>query len=303
MKQYLDLLKYILDNGEDKDDRTGVGTRSVFGYQLRFNLRYSFPAVTTKRLAWKACVGELLWFLEGSRDERRLAEITHGTRDGVSTIWTPNALAPYWKPKAEFEGDLGRIYGVQWRHWAGKVTKAEPDFTHVEGSRLAGVVNVERAEIDQLQILIDGLKTDPNGRRHILTAWNPGELDQMALPPCHVMSQFYVNKNKELSCHMYQRSVDVFLGLPFNIASYALLTHMLAHVCGMKVGDLIISTGDTHIYKNHFDQVNKQLKRTPGHGPSLSLNPDVRIITDFKMSDIVLNDYVCQEAINGKMAV
>ena len=303
MKQYLDLLKYILDNGEDKDDRTGVGTRSVFGYQLRFNLRYSFPAVTTKRLAWKACVGELLWFLEGSRDERRLAEITHGTRDGVSTIWTPNALAPYWKPKAEFEGDLGRIYGVQWRHWQTPIVHAQETFRDDFGNYYNRGGSIHIKETDQLKNLIDGLKTDPNGRRHILSAWNPGELDQMALPPCHVMSQFYVSKNKELSCHMYQRSQDVFLGAPFNYASYALLTHMIAHVCGYGVGELIVSTGDTHIYKNHFDQVNKQLKRTPGHGPSLSLNPDVRIITDFKMSDIVLNDYVCQEAINGKMAV
>jgi len=300
MKQYLDLLQYILDNGEDKDDRTGIGTRSVFGYQLRFNLRYSFPAVTTKKLAWKACVGELLWFLEGSRDERRLAEITHGTREGVTTIWTPNALAPYWKPKAKFEGDLGRVYGVQWRQWRTHTPMGEPDIDDDYGKTYFDPVY---QNVDQLDNLIDGLMNDPNGRRHILTAWNPGELDQMALPPCHVMSQYYVSKRGELSCHMYQRSVDTFLGLPFNIASYALLTHMLAHVCGLKVGDLIISTGDTHIYKNHFDQVKTQIQRTPGHGPTLQLNPDVKNITDFKMSDIILNDYVCQEAINGKMAV
>jgi thymidylate synthase len=276
MKQYLDLLKDILENGESKDDRTGTGTISVFGRQLRFDLRESFPAVTTKKLAWRACVGELLWFLEGSSDERRLAELTHGTREGVSTIWTPNALAPYWKPKAQFNGDLGRVYGVQWRDFGG---------------------------VDQILKLVNGLKEDPNGRRHIVSAWNVGELDQMALPPCHVLSQFYVNKNKELSCHMYQRSVDVFLGLPFNIASYALLTHMIAHVCGLTVGELVISTGDTHIYSNHVMQVKEQLTRSPTPGPVLRLNPDVVDIDKFTMDDIQLQNYVSMPSIKAPMAV
>lgn len=276
MKQYHNLLEDILKNGEIKDDRTGVGTHSVFGRQLRFDLQEGFPAITTKKLAWKACVGELLWFLEGSNDERRLAEITHGTSEGKVTIWTPNAMAPYWKPKAKFEGDLGRVYGVQWRDWTG---------------------------IDQVKNLVEGLKNDPYSRRHILSAWNVGELDQMALPPCHVMSQFYVNKNKELSCHMYQRSVDVFLGLPFNIASYALLTHMIAQVCDLKVGELIISTGDTHIYKDHIEQVKIQLSREEYPLPTLWLNPKVTDINDFKMEDIKLNDYQSHDTIKANMAV
>ena len=276
MQQYLDLLKDILENGEEKEDRTNTGTLSVFGRQLRFDLNKGFPAVTTKKLAWKACVGELLWFIEGSSDERRLAEITHGTRENVTTIWTPNAQASYWKDRAKFEGDLGRVYGVQWRDWNG---------------------------VDQLTNLIEGIKTDPNGRRHILSAWNVSDLDIMALPPCHVMSQFYVNKNKELSCHMYQRSQDVFLGAPFNYASYALLTHMIAQVCSLKVGELVISTGDTHIYSNHIDQVKTQLTRLPLALPTLWLNPEVKEIYKFTMKDIMLHNYECHSTIKAEMAV
>jgi thymidylate synthase len=281
MQLYLDLLEDILENGEAKDDRTGVGTISVFGRQLRFDLRKGFPAVTTKKLAWKACVGELLWFIEGSSDERRLAEITHGTREGVVTIWTPNALANYWKDKAKFDGDLGRVYGVQWRDW----------------------VTNNSEHIDQLTNLLEGLKSDPSGRRHILSAWNVGELDQMALPPCHVMSQFYVNKKRELSCHMYQRSVDVFLGLPFNIASYALLTHLIAHHCGYKVGELIISTGDTHIYKNHVEQVKEQLSRDPLPLPTLMLPVEKKDIFTMTMNDIHLEGYTSHGPIKAEMAV
>jgi thymidylate synthase len=299
MKQYHDLLTDILENGESKDDRTKVGTISVFGRQLRFDLREGFPAVTTKKLAWKACVGELLWFIEGSSDERRLAEITHGDPKGKVTIWTPNALAPYWKPKATFEGDLGRVYGVQWRHWNKYRVEKDMGPAHKGGTRLA----VDNIEVDQLANLIDGLKNDPNGRRHILSAWNVSELDQMALPPCHVMSQFYVNKNKELSCHMYQRSVDVFLGLPFNIASYALLTHLLAQVCDLKVGELIISTGDTHIYTNHVEQVKEQLSRESYPNPTLSLNKEIKDIDKFTISDIVLIDYKSHGTIKAEMAV
>lgn len=276
MKAYHDLLQDILDNGEEREDRTRVGTISVFGRQIRFDLRSGFPAVTTKKLAWKAVVGELLWFLEGSSDERRLAEITHGTRDGVTTIWTPNATAPYWQDKARYDGDLGRVYGVQWRNWRG---------------------------VDQVKEVIEGLRYDPWSRRHIISAWNVDEMDRMALPPCHVMSQYYVNKSGELSCHMYQRSVDTFLGLPFNIASYALLTHMLAQVCDLKVGELIISTGDTHIYKNHIDQVREQLSREHYAAPRLQLNSEVLDIFKFTMDDILLDSYQYHGAIKASMAV
>jgi len=303
MKQYLDLLQDILDNGEIKDDRTGVGTISVFGRSIRFDLRRNFPAVTTKKLAWKACVGELLWFIEGSSDERRLAELTHGTKDGTVTIWTPNALAPYWKPKAKFEGDLGRVYGVQWRHWKTPVVHKSESFKNDLGHWFHRKGSVHFKETDQLKNLIEGIKKDPYGRRHIINAWNAGELDEMALPPCHVMSQFNVSKNGELSCHMYQRSVDVFLGLPFNIASYALLTHMIAHVCDLKVGELIISTGDTHIYNNHLDQVREQLTRTPLELPTLWLNPDVTSIDNFTMNDVKLLDYKSMDSIKAPMAV
>jgi thymidylate synthase len=299
MKQYKELLQDILDNGEVKDDRTGVGTYSVFGRHLRFDLRRGFPAVTTKKLAWKACVGELLWFIEGSSDERRLAEITHGSAEGKVTIWTPNALSPYWKHKAKFEGDLGRVYGVQWRHWNKYRTEKDMGQAHKGGTRLA----VDKIEVDQLANLIKGLTEDPNGRRHILSAWNVSELDEMALPPCHVMSQFYVNKNRELSCHMYQRSVDVFLGLPFNIASYALLTHLLAHQCGLKVGELVISTGDTHIYKDHIEQVKEQLTREPHPLPTLMLNASKTNIFEMTMEDIHLENYQSHGPIKASMAV
>ena len=290
MKQYLELLQDILDNGEIKDDRTGVGTISVFGRSIRFDLRRGFPAVTTKKLAWRACKGELLWFIEGSGDERRLAEITHGETGGV-TIWTPNAYAPYWRDKAKFHGDLGRVYGVQWRSWLTGRKRWTSSSEH------------EPDSVDQLANLIEGLKRDPNGRRHILNAWNVGELEQMALPPCHVMSQFYVNKNKELSCHMYQRSVDVFLGLPFNIASYALLTHLIAQCCDLTVGELIISTGDTHIYQTHLEQVREQLTREPLSLPKLNLNPDIKDIDKFTMDDIQLENYKSFDSIKAKMAV
>jgi thymidylate synthase len=276
MKVYHDLLQDILINGEERDDRTGIGTRSVFGRQLRFDLRVGFPAITTKKLAWKAVVGELIWFLEGSRDERRLAEITHGTRDGVVTIWSPNAMAPYWRDKAKFEGDLGPVYGVQWRDWGG---------------------------VDQIKELINGIKKDPWSRRHIVSAWNVSELDQMCLVPCHVMSQYYVSKNGELSCHMIQRSADMGLGIPFNIASYALLTHMIAQVCDLKVGELIISIGDAHIYKDHIEQIKVQLTREEFPLPRLYLNYDVKCIDDFKMNDIILDGYQHHPPIKMNMAV
>lgn len=290
MKIYLDLLSDILENGEMRDDRTGVGTLSVFGRQLRFNLADGFPAVTTKKLAWRAAKGELLWFLEGSSDERRLAEITHGTSDGKVTIWTANALDPKWKLNRR-EGDLGRIYGVQWRSW-------DTHSVHWTSSSES-----EPVYLDQIQQLIDGIKNNPYGRRHIISAWNVAELEQMALPPCHILAQFYVSGSGKLSCHMYQRSVDVFLGLPFNIASYALLTHMIAQVCDLSVGELVISTGDTHIYLNHQDQVREQLTREALPLPTLWLNPEIKDIDGFTMNDIQLVDYKSHDSIKAPMAV
>ena len=303
MKQYHDLLEDILKNGEKKDDRTGVGTYSVFGRSLRFDLRTGFPAITTKKLAWKAVCGELLWFIEGSGDERRLAEITHGDKEGSVTIWTPNALAPYWKPKAQYEGDLGRVYGVQWRHWKTPISHKQETFKDDFGNVYDRGSTFHVKETDQLKNLLESLIKDPNGRRHIINAWNAGELDQMALPPCHVMSQFYVNKNRELSCHMYQRSVDVFLGLPFNIASYALLTHLIAQVCDLKVGELVISTGDTHIYQDHIDQVQEQLTRTPVELPTLWLDANIHNIDEFTMDSMRLENYDPMDSIKAKMAV
>ncbi len=282
MKIYLDAMQHILDNGIDAPDRTGTGTKNIFGLQMRFDLSKEFPAMTTKKLAWKSVVSELLWFIEGSSDERRLAEILHGTRDpSKKTIWTANAEAEYWKPKAKFDGDLGRIYGVQWRSWQ----KPNGD------------------TIDQLAELIDGLKRDPYGRRHLLTAWNPGEIDDMALPPCHTLSQFYVLDNK-LYSGLYQRSADFFLGVPFNIASYALFTHMIAQICGYEVGEYVHTIGVAHIYNNHIEQVKEQLSRTPFPLAQLELNKEITSIDGFKMSDINLSsDYKSHDAIKAPMAV
>lgn len=281
MQNYHDLLRKVLVQGQDSFDRTGVGTRSLFAEQLRFNLQQGFPAVTTKKLAWKAVVAELLWFIEGSSDERRLAEIQYGTRDKEkTTIWTANANADYWKHKSRFDGDLGRVYGVQWRHW--KKTKGWET-------------------VDQLTNLINGLKSDPYGRRHILSAWNPGELDLMALPPCHMMSQFYI-RNNILSCQMYQRSCDAFLGLPFNIASYALLTHLIAKTTGANVGELVITLGDVHIYNNHFDAVETQLSRKPKTLPTLDIS-GAADLWSAKLDDCKLIGYESDSAIKADMAV
>lgn len=280
MKQYHDALTYILEHGKKKNDRTGVGTQSVFGYQMRFNLQEGFPAITTKKLAWKSVVSELLWFLEGSGDERRLSEILHGSRDASkTTIWTANALVDYWKPRAGFDGDLGRVYGVQWRTWRTSSFK----------------------KVDQLVDLIDGLKKDPDSRRHILSAWNPGELDQMALPPCHILSQFDVTEGK-LSCHLYQRSADMFLGVPFNIASYSLLTHIIARECNLEVGDFIWSGGDCHIYNNHVDAVKEQLIRDYRVLPTLSIKDDLSW-DQYSLNDFELVGYEPHPAIKAAMAV
>jgi thymidylate synthase len=276
---YLELCKRILNTGLPSDDRTGVGTLSLFGEQLRFNLQAGFPAVTTKKLAWRSVVAELLWFIEGSSDERRLAEIQFGTRDNTKkTIWTANAESDYWKPHAKYNGDLGRVYGVQWRDWT----------------------NSNGEKTDQLKKLIKSLRTDPNGRRHIISAWNPGEIDCMALPPCHAFMQFYLRNNR-LSCQMYQRSADVFLGVPFNIASYALLTHMIANEISATAGDLIMTFGDVHIYKNHIDAVNEQLSREPYALPQLIIaNRDMFNST---VDDYRLANYESHASIKAEMAV
>jgi len=297
MKTYHDSLKFILDHGEIRKDRTGVGTIGVFGMQQRYDLRQGFPAVTTKRLAFKSCLSELLWFIEGSGNEQRLREILYDGSTDKETIWTANATAPYWEPKASEEGDLGRIYGVQWRSWRKPGTTR---YSIVDDDEL---YPDPRYHVDQLMDLVRGLKTDPQGRRHILTAWNPGELEQMALPPCHCFAQFYVSANGELSCQMYQRSCDMFLGVPFNIASYSILTHMLAQVTDLKVGEFIHTLGDAHIYLDHVDQVNEQLSREIYPAPTLWLNPKIEHITDFTMEDIKLENYQCHEQIRAKMAV
>lgn len=287
---YLNALKDILETGDTRPDRTGVGTISKFGIQMRFNLQQGFPAVTTKKLAWKACKSELLWFIEGSGDENRLKEILHGERyTDKKTIWSDNATAPYWVNKRlqRHAGDLGRVYGVQWRRWRAPLVR---------------INKVVLQNCDQLLTLIEGIKNDPYGRRHIITAWNPGELELMALPPCHMMSQFYVNDGK-LSCQMYQRSADMFLGVPFNIASYALFTHMIAQVCNLKVGELIITIGDAHVYSNHVEQVKEQLARNPLPLPTLHINSDIVDITKFTMDDIDLINYTSHDAIKAPMAI
>jgi thymidylate synthase len=299
MKQYSQALENILENGKDKTDRTGVGTRSIFGMQMRFDLRLGFPAVTTKKLAWKSVVSELLWFLEGSGDERRLAEILHGTRDAEKkTIWTANAEADYWKLKSQYEGDLGRVYGVQWRHWRKYHERKDMGEAHLGiGNRVA----TDRVEIDQVQQLIDGIKKDPDGRRHIISAWNPAEIDQMALPPCHILSQFDVTDG-HLSCQLYQRSCDMFLGVPFNIASYSLLTHIIARECGLKVGDFVWTGGDCHIYNNHFDAVREQLSREERPLPTLMMTVGKQW-NEYVLEDFVLDGYDPHPAIKADMAV
>lgn len=301
-----------MEYGEERDDRTGVGTKALFGAQIRGWLHDGFPALTTKRVAFKACAAELLWFLEGSGDERRLAEITHGTRDpSKTTIWTGNASAPYWISKAKSVGDLGRVYGVQWRKWRNiqvkrsggdEVAHYRPDGTSIVKTDL-GVTIVETTT-DQIAKIVQTIKNNPTDRRMILSAFNVGELDQMALPPCHMFAQFFVStKRNELSCQVYIRSNDLFLGLPFNIASYALLTHMLAQVTDLKPGELIVTIGDAHIYKNHFEAVEEQLSRTPRNLPTLEMSPHIKDIDKFTLDDFKLVDYNPYDAIKAPMAV
>ena len=287
MKAYLDLLKYIIDNGEEKNDRTNTGTISSFGHQLEFDLEDGFPAVTTKSLAWKGVVSELLWFLEGSDDERRLAEIRFNKDrseltdlEKYSTIWTDNAEnqgKELGYENSDTKKLLGPVYGVQWRNWSG---------------------------IDQIRDLLEGLKNNPDGRRHILSAWNVGQIDKMALPPCHVMSQFYVHR-ETISCHMYQRSADMFLGVPFNIASYALLLSILAEILSLKPKRFIHSFGDAHIYINSIDQVKEQLSRDPKPLPKLII-PNIDNLEDINkltVNDFILENYDPHPPIKAKMAI
>lgn len=288
MKQYLDLCKYILENGHKKDDRTNTGTISVFGYQMRFNLNEGFPLLTTKRVHLKSIIHELLWFISGDTNIKYLV-------DNDVRIWNDWPYKDY-KNSSEYQGEtieefaakikedaafaakwgnLGPVYGKQWRNFNG---------------------------VDQLSNLIEQIKTNPNSRRLIISAWNPSEVDSMALPPCHSFMQFYVCDNK-LSCQLYQRSADVFLGVPFNIASYALFTMMIANVCNLEYGDFVHTLGDAHIYLNHLTQINKQLTRTPRQLPKMIINKDVKSIFDYKFEDFELVDYNPYKGIKGDVAV
>lgn len=264
MQQYLDLLQHITDNGTEKGDRTGTGTRSVFGYQMRFDLSAGFPALTTKHLHLKSIIHELLWFLAGDTNVKYLQE--HGVK--------------IWDEWADEQGELGPVYGSQWRSWP--TTGGE--------------------HIDQITQLVEQIRSTPDSRRLIVSAWNVAEIDNMKLPPCHCLFQFYV-ANGKLSCQLYQRSADVFLGVPFNIASYALLTHMVAQVVGLDVGEFVHTLGDAHLYSNHMEQTNEQLQRTPKALPQLRLNPDVTDLFSFKYEDIELQDYDAEPNIKAPIAV
>lgn len=264
MQQYLDLLRHILQNGHKREDRTGTGTISTFGYQMRFDLSKGFPLLTTKKVHLKSIIYELLWFLKGDTNVKYLQD--HGVR--------------IWNEWAAPDGDLGHIYGYQWRSWP------KADGTH----------------LDQISVALNDIRNNPESRRIIVSAWNPGELENMALPPCHALFQFYVCDGK-LSCQLYQRSADCFLGVPFNIASYALLTMMMAQVCGLQPGEFIHTLGDAHIYTNHLEQVNEQLKRIPRQLPKMILNPEVKDLFKFDYNDFTLQDYDPYPAISGKVSV
>lgn len=265
MKQYHELLQHVLDNGKQKEDRTGTGTYSAFGYQMRFDLEEGFPLVTTKKVHIKSIIHELLWFISGDTNVKYLQE--NGVR--------------IWNEWADENGDLGPVYGYQWRHWVDKNGK----------------------EHDQVARLLEDLKNDPFSRRHIISAWNVGDLDEMALPPCHSFMQFYVSPDMKLSCQLYQRSGDVFLGIPFNIASYALFTMMIAQVTGLGLGYFVHTIGDVHIYNNHMEQVQLQLTREPYPLPKMKLNPEVTSLFDFTYDDFELVDYESHPHIAGKVAV
>jgi thymidylate synthase len=293
MITYLDLIREILDNGVDKSDRTGTGTRSIFGYQMRFDLSKGFPLVTTKELHLKSIIHELIWFIKGDTNIKYLAENKvriwddwpfakyknsesyqgETVREFTDKILVDDAFAQQW-------GDLGPVYGRQWRNWRG----------------------IDGTVVDQIKDLIHSLKNNPDSRRHLVSAWNPAEVNQMALPPCHCLFQFYVANNK-LSCQLYQRSADVFLGVPFNIASYALLTHMIAEVLDMEVGHFVHTLGDAHIYHNHFEQCQLQLTREPFDLPKVSFKRKVNSIEDFTFDDIIIENYQFHPKIKGEVAV
>jgi len=264
MKAYLDLMRNVRDNGVDKADRTGVGTRSVFGRQLRFDLTQGFPVVTTKKLHLRSIIHELLWFIAGDTNIRYLQD------NGVSI----------WNEWADENGDLGPVYGYQWRSWPAPDGRA----------------------IDQLARVVQALRDNPDSRRHIVSAWNPAQVEDMALPPCHALFQFYVAEGR-LSCQLYQRSADLFLGVPFNIASYALLTHMIAQVCALQPGDFVHTFGDVHLYRNHLEQADTQLAREPRPLPELVLNPAIDDLFDFRFEDIALRGYDCHPGIKAPIAV
>jgi thymidylate synthase len=264
MKQYIDLLHHVVKAGADKTDRTGTGTKSIFGYQMRFNLQNGFPLLTTKKLHLKSIIHELLWFISGDTNTKYLND------NGVKI----------WNDWADKDGNLGPIYGYQWRSWPS------------EGGK----------KIDQLLNVIDSIKKSPDSRRHIVCAWNVGELDKMALPPCHILFQFYVADGK-LSCQLYQRSADIFIGVPFNIASYSLLTLMIAQVAGLKPGDFVHTFGDAHIYLNHVEQVKLQLTREPYHLPEMVINPDIKDILKFSFNDFTLKNYVSHPHIKGDISI
>ncbi|MCQ2003798.1 thymidylate synthase [Rhizobium sp. NRK18] len=264
MKQYLDLLDHVLSTGTDRGDRTGTGTRSVFGYQMRFDLGEGFPVLTTKKLHLRSIIHELLWFLKGDTNIAYLKE------HGVSI----------WDEWADKDGNLGPVYGAQWRSW--------PDYNG--------------GHVDQIAAVVESIRKNPNSRRHIVSAWNPALVDEMALPPCHCLFQFYVADGK-LSCQLYQRSADVFLGVPFNIASYALLTMMIAQVTGLKPGTFVHTLGDTHIYHNHFEQARLQLQRSPKPLPTMRINPEVKDLFAFKFEDFTLENYEADSSIKAPIAV
>ena len=264
MQPYLDLMRHVLEHGHAKNDRTGTGTLSVFGWQTRYDLAAGFPLLTTKKLHTKSIIHELLWFLRGDTNIRYLKE------NGVSI----------WDDWADANGDLGPVYGKQWRHWE----------------------TTDGREIDQIGLLIAGLKKNPDSRRHLVSAWNPGEVDKMKLPPCHALFQFYV-ADGALSCQLYQRSADIFLGVPFNIASYALLTLMIAQVCGLRPGDFVHTLGDAHLYTNHLEQAKLQLSRAPRPLPTLRINPEIHDILAFRFEDFTLEGYDPQPHISAPVAV
>ncbi|WP_209121531.1 thymidylate synthase [Alkalihalobacillus sp. BA299] len=272
MKPYHDLLQHVLDNGIEKEDRTGTGTISTFGYQMRFDLQEGFPLVTTKSVNFQKVLGELLWFISGSTNANECAD-----KYGFKT----------WKLWAKEDGELGPVYGKQWRSWSTYKRKNN---------------HLRHFTIDQLQNVIDQIKTNPDSRRLIVSAWNVSQLDEMALPPCHLLFQFYV-ANGRLSCQLYQRSADLFLGVPYNIASYAALIHMIAQVTELEVGEFIHTIGDAHIYKNHIKQVKEQLSREPRPLPQLSLNPEVKNIDDFGFNDFSLKGYLSYPAIKADVSV